>query len=628
MTARIHAIPQRPDAVARMIAGINARLAAIAGVVQPEPADDLSPPDWAIDALARALALGPFEQQAVTFAAAAELVADTRALVAKIGEGPPSVGLLMRVCEGLDWSALRPDGALRRAMVLKLGHGEARFSERPVMVEEAVLHFLNRVQQLDPLIIDVALPGQHDAAAPVDDESLETIAHWFARYAQSPLQMPLIEIVCDEPRDGIALAIAALRDARLGAVVIPVSRLPRTAADAATLRAVWLRDSLLHGLGLVLVNDDRADLDAAQVMAGWPAPALVVGQGEQKLLVPALRVAVASGRRSQRAAWAAALGPDGAARHEGIIDRMAFGFRLSGQSIATLAEQHRHAESEILWQAARSAARPRNANLLERFEPRARLWDVVLPDDARTTLETLVAAARAHHRIFSAWGAGDAGCKGLGIAALFSGESGTGKTMAAEAIAGALNVDLYRVEVSAVVSKYIGETEKNLRAIFAAGEASGGVLLFDEADVIFGKRAEVQDAHDRYANMEVGYLLQLMESYRGLAILTTNMDGALDSAFMRRLRFVVRFPLPGPDERRRIWESVFPEGVATDTLDHSRLARLAITGGVIHNIALGASFRAADGGGRVTISHILDAARAEYVKLGRPLAEIDQKDWS
>jgi SpoVK/Ycf46/Vps4 family AAA+-type ATPase len=202
--------------------------------------------------------------------------------------------------------------------------------------------------------------------------------------------------------------------------------------------------------------------------------------------------------------------------------------------------------------------------------------------------------------------------------------------MAAEAVASELGLDLYRVEVSAVVSKYIGETEKNLRRIFAAAEAGGSVLLFDEADTIFGKRSEVRDAHDRYANMEVGYLLQLMESYSGLAILTTNFREALDEAFTRRLRFVVQFPMPGAQERRRIWQGAFPSAVDASALDCARLARLPLSGGVIRNVALGAAFRAAarSEGGAVTMAEVLDAARAEYTKLGRPLAEIDGRDWS
>lgn len=627
MTGNIHPFRHRSGAVGSALALLNARLAAIAGVVPPEAGETGDGPDWAIEALARAFALEPAEQHAVLLAAAAELHEDTRALVARIGDGPPSIGLLLRACEGLDWNALRPDGALRRARLLRIGHPEARLTERPVSVEEPVLHFLNGVRQLDPAIVDIALPAGDDRSAWADEAALGAIGKAFEIHAGALFRMPLIELVGDEPRDGIAIAVEALRRAGMSAVALPLARLPRSPAEAAALRSVWLRDSLLHNLGLVLVGDGRGDGDHADLVAGWPSPVIVVGTNVQETLVPSVRIAVASDRSAQRRAWEESLGADGLIRHARIVDRMAFSFRLSAAAINTLAQQHRDAPPSSLWQAAKAASRPRDEQLLERFEPRARLEDVVLPDATSRLLETMVAAAKSHHRVISDWGAGDHGLRGLGISALFSGESGTGKTMAAEAIANALGVDLYRVEMSAVVSKYIGETEKNLRRIFASAEASGGVLLFDEADTLFGKRSDVKDAHDRYANMEVGYLLQLMESYRGLAILTTNLDDALDKAFLRRLRFVAKFPLPGPAERARIWAGVFPAGVAVEPLDFTRLARLSITGGIIQNIALGAAFRAAAGSRAVTLDDILESARAEYLKLDRPLGEIDHKSW-
>ena len=213
--------------------------------------------------------------------------------------------------------------------------------------------------------------------------------------------------------------------------------------------------------------------------------------------------------------------------------------------------------------------------------------------------------------------------RGLGISALFAGDSGTGKTMAAEGIAKKLRLDLYRIDLSAVVSKYIGETEKNLRRMFDAAEDGGAILFFDEADALFGKRSEVKDSHDRYANIEVNYLLQRIEAYRGLAILATNMKDALDQAFLRRLRFVVDFPYPGQAERKAIWQGVFPELTTTAELDFDRLGRLDLTGGHIQNVALNAAFLAAHSESRVTMPLIFEAARAEFRKLGRFVSEAD-----
>jgi len=225
--------------------------------------------------------------------------------------------------------------------------------------------------------------------------------------------------------------------------------------------------------------------------------------------------------------------------------------------------------------------------------------------------------------VYERWGFAERMNRGLGISALFAGPSGTGKTMAAEVIANELRLNLYRIDLSAVVSKYIGETEKNLRRLFDAAEEGAALLFFDEADALFGKRSEVKDSHDRYANIEINYLLQRMESYRGLAVLATNMRGALDQAFLRRLRFIVTFEVPGVADRRAIWERVFPERTPTDVLDLDRLADFAATGGMIHNIALNAAFAAAHAGSPVTMRMVLDSVRTEFRKLDIPVRDRD-----
>jgi SpoVK/Ycf46/Vps4 family AAA+-type ATPase len=199
--------------------------------------------------------------------------------------------------------------------------------------------------------------------------------------------------------------------------------------------------------------------------------------------------------------------------------------------------------------------------------------------------------------------------------------------LAAEILSNELDLDLYKIDLSQVVSKYIGETEKNLRRVFDAAEEGGVVLLFDEADALFGKRSEVKDSHDRYANIEISYLLQRMESYRGLAILTTNMKEALDAAFLRRIRFVVPFPFPNAGERAEIWRHIFPEKTPTECLDPIKLSRLNISGGNIRNIALHAAFLAADAGEPVRMKHILGAARSEYSKMEKPLSTSEISGW-
>jgi ATPase family associated with various cellular activities (AAA) len=328
----------------------------------------------------------------------------------------------------------------------------------------------------------------------------------------------------------------------------------------------------------------------------------------------------------QRNLWIRALGP-AAAAVDGGVEALVSHFDLEARAIAQVAAVAGGADDRdalpAIWHECRVQARPRLDDLAARIEPGAGWDDLVLPEAQRATLRQIAAQVRARTIVHHHWGFAARSSRGLGTAALFSGTAGTGKTMAAEVLAGELELDLYRIDLSAVVSKYIGETEKNLRRVFDNAEGSGAILLFDEADALFGKRTEVRDSHDRYANIEVSYLLQRMEAYRGLAILTTNLEGALDQAFMRRLRFVVRFPFPDAAQRREIWQRTFPAETPLGALDVGVLARLDVAGGNIRNIGLNAAFLAADSGVRVEMEHVLAAARSEYAKLERPLSDLE-----
>jgi len=295
----------------------------------------------------------------------------------------------------------------------------------------------------------------------------------------------------------------------------------------------------------------------------------------------------------------------------------------SAEVLALVADGDRAPVHELAWHACRVQSRVRLDDLAQRIDARAGWDDLVLPADQLALLRALSAYVRQRARVYEPWGFARSGERGLGISALFAGVSGTGKTLAAEVLARELALDLYRIDLSQVVSKYIGETEKNLRKIFDAAEEAGAVLLFDEADALFGKRSEVKDSHDRYANIEVSYLLQRMEQYRGLAILTSNMRNALDQAFLRRLRFIIEFPFPDAAQRAQIWRRVFPADVPLGTIDWARLAKLNVPGGAIRNIALSAAFIAADAGASVEMTHLARAARAEYRKLEKPLSDAE-----
>ena len=250
---------------------------------------------------------------------------------------------------------------------------------------------------------------------------------------------------------------------------------------------------------------------------------------------------------------------------------------------------------------------------------RAAWDDLVLPSDRVAQLREICGQVLNRHQVLRGWGFGAKHSQGNGLSILFSGAPGTGKTMAAEVLASELDVDLYKVDLSGVVSKYIGETEQNLARIFAEARTGNAILFFDEADALFGKRTEVADAHDRYANIETSYLLQQMEEYEGIVVLATNLRQNIDDAFTRRLRFVLEFPFPEADDRRRIWQALFPPGapLAPD-VDFARLAaQFQVTGANIRNIVLNAAFLAAADGGVIGRAHILRGARQEFLKIGK-----------
>jgi len=340
-------------------------------------------------------------------------------------------------------------------------------------------------------------------------------------------------------------------------------------------------------------------------------------------------------RTEQLAHWQETLGP-GAVQLNGKIEVLVSHFDLGIPEISAVCAQaalqttlgsERGELSARLWETCRAAARTRLDDLAQRIEPIAQWSDLVLPAGQLQMLRDVAAQVRQRSRVYDAWGFAAKGTRGLGISVLFAGASGTGKTMAAEVLARELRLDLYRIDLSQVVSKYIGETEKNLRRVFDGAEAGGAVLLFDEADALFGKRSEVKDSHDRYANIEIGYLLQRMESYRGLAILTTNIKDVMDIAFLRRLRFVVHFPFPEAALRAEIWRRIFPAATPVENIDVDKLSRLSVTGGNIRNIALHAAFLAADSDEPVRMAHLLRATRCEYAKIEKQLTEAEVRDW-
>jgi SpoVK/Ycf46/Vps4 family AAA+-type ATPase len=318
------------------------------------------------------------------------------------------------------------------------------------------------------------------------------------------------------------------------------------------------------------------------------------------------------------------------------LDALANKFRFTGGQIrdavsaaCNLAVGRGAEEKQItmqdLYLACRTQSNQKLNALARKIQPRFIWKDIVLPRDQMAQLREITNYVKYRHVVFGEWNFERKLSLGRGLNVLFAGPSGTGKTMAAEIMAEELKLDLYKIDLSTVVSKYIGETEKNLDRIFREAQNSNSILFFDEADAIFGKRSEVRDSHDRYANIEISYLLQKMEEYDGIVILATNLRKNLDEAFARRMHFTVEFPLPEEADRYLIWQRVFPkEAPMSGNVDLSYMARqFKITGGNIKNIALGAAFLAADDGGKINIEHLVRATKREYQKIGKLCNEGD-----
>jgi hypothetical protein len=610
-------------------------------------AADALPAPAALDRLAACFGLSSFERDLVLLCAGVELDAASALTVARAQHDPmrtqPTFGLALAALPDAHWSALSPGSPLRHWQLIEIGPGSSLVAS-PLRIDERVLHYLAGVQHLDE-----HLAGFVQSAPPVEPAALTPSQHQLAGHVAAIWSntgpdddWPAVQLCGSDGASKQVIAAAAMAQLGLSLHTMPAHLLPTTPNDLETLMRLWAREAALGSRALLL---DCEDVDPADVtregvinrfIEGMGGVLLISGRGRRRARRrPLIAFDVASPpSHEQYALWEEALGAS-AVRLNGTVSRLVTHFDLSPTVIRATCRQalSQHAPgtaeclSSLLWEACRAQARPRLDELARRIEPVATWEDLVLPERQLETLRTLAIHVRRRGLVYDVWGFGAQSARGLGVSALFTGASGTGKTMAAEVLANELALDLYHIDLSQVVSKYIGETEKNRRRVFDAAEEAGAILLFDEADALFGKRSEVKDSHDRYANIEVSYLLQRMEAYRGLAILTTNMKSALDEAFLRRIRFVVSFPFPDAVQREAIWRRVFPARTPTEGLEPARLARLNVAGGNIRNIALHAAFLAAEAGEPVRMKHIAQAARVEYAKLEKPLTEVEVKGW-
>jgi ATPase family associated with various cellular activities (AAA)/Winged helix domain, variant len=627
-------LQENQQALSRELERIAAALRAHADGKAVESSEPWAHP-LVLEALVASFGLSPFERDVLLLCAGVELEAHFADLCAAAagdeGARRPSFSLALSCLSDPHWSALAPAAPLRLHRLVEIEQGESAVTG-PLRVDERILHHLTGIDYLDErlqgLVFLVVAPERLPA-------SQDGVATELAACLAAP-DRPAVVVSGGDAAGRRATTAAGCAGLGLSLHAMRAAEVPVQATERDSFVRLWRRESALVRSGLLVEIDDDSDADVRRnvaALADMLGGVLVVGAREPLagLRRPAVRLDVPPLRaQEQRAVWSEALGERGEALN-GSLDAFVAHFDLAPQAIVAACVQGAGASDrdleQTLWEACRRHARPRLDDLAQRIEALAGWDDLVLPKAELEILREIAMHVRGRARVYEDWGFARKSARGLGISALFEGPSGTGKTMAAEVLARDLRLDLYRIDLSQVVSKYIGETEKNLRRVFDAADIGGAILLFDEADALFGKRSEVKDSHDRYANIEVSYLLQRMEAYRGLAILTTNRRDALDDAFLRRIRFVVRFPFPTEEERREIWRRVFPDEAPVSGIDEAALAELSLPGGNIRNVALFAAFLAADEGRSIEMRHVALGAERECAKLERPLTEPGVREW-
>lgn len=603
--------------------------------------------------LAKQLSLSNFEQSVLALCAAMELDVRVAELCAKAqGDtqtGSPTFGLAFTLFEEPDWAALAPHSPLRYWRLLEINQPGARtLTGAYLSADERIVNYLKGLNYLDDRLTPLFDQGLSDTAnsevASTLPASQQKVVDAIIKRLMSTNTIQnasIIELLGRDSTTKRLIASQVCLALGLSLQRISIKTIPAQTGDFETFTRLWQRESLLMPLALYIDCSDAGEgekpilkrfLNRSNGVVFVDSDTAKGAQADNRFSIEVNKPTP----QEQELLWSAALTDQAGDQPQRLAEQFSFSsteimrlaqiFRQENDVIEVGEDQQaRPRESgQTVWEACRVSARSGMEQLAQRIDVKANWKQLILPDEQNTLLRQLTDQVAQRNRVYEDWGFRKQINRGMGISALFSGESGTGKTMAAEVIANELELDLYRIDLSAVISKYIGETEKNLKELFDTAEDSGAILFFDEADALFGKRSEVKDSHDRYANIEINYLLQRMESYRGLAILATNLKSSLDKAFMRRLRFIVDFPFPAAEQRKAIWLSVFPSDTPIDRqLDYARLSRLNLTGGSIFNIALNTAFLAAQEGTPVSMPLLLNAARAEFKKLERPAKESD-----
>lgn len=530
--------------------------------------------------------------------------------------------------------ATNPSAPLRLFKLLAM-HSFENVLHTPLVLDERVLQFMFGIESIDAQLLPYLLPIPARLESPTGGQG--QVAARLGTYLRGAERGTVIQVVGAHGLSRLAVVHEAASTAGMRVLRLRANALALPAPDLSNLQRIVDREVLLDGSLPVIeldVLDSPEVVRAARIFASGLTGVSAISTHEvvpMPQLPGALFEVPAGTVHERRAAWATGLGSR-AAGLEDEIDRLAYQFRLDPAEIADIirvADPNTSGEQQLreCWRLALERSRPRIDDIARRIIPSTGWDDLVVPPNISAALRAIVEQLRHRHAVHERWGFARGDSRGQAITALFAGPSGTGKTLAAEVIARETGLDLYHIDLSQVVDKYVGETEKRLRRVFDAAESGGAILLFDEADALFGKRGDVERATDRWANLEVSYLLQRMETYSGLAILTTNAKDALDHAFLRRLRFVVPFPFPDVRLRSELWRRVIPRDAEAADLDPTKLARLQLTGANIKSVAINAAFHAASEGTMLMMRHLVRAARSELAKLEVPFPEAEVQSW-
>ncbi|TYC66312.1 ATP-binding protein [Streptomyces sp. CB01881] len=626
-----------PEAVARVLAeGHPPALSAL-------PAPDAPPPGSPLAVLAAHFALAPLDLDLLLVALAPDLDARFEQLYGYLNDDltrrRPTVGLALELCGHSGLSAARfrlaPTAPLLAGGLLEVTEPERPPLSRVLTVPDRVTAHLLGDTSPDPLLTGVL-------GSPADDPAVDPAELRRAAAATGTGHVHLRT----RGGDPEGLAVAALHAGGLRPLALDAAALSHDLRAVPGLARAVAREARLLGAGVLLgpVEElpdrpaERARVLRTLCDALRGIPFLTYGTSGWEPAwaadTPVTLTVAAPAPDRHVARWRHALERAGAGVGESGADALARSVaahrldagqlrRAAGTAVRTAALDNRPVSPDDLRTAVRAQNGAGLARLARRVEPAVGWDDLVLPAPTHRSLRELAVRARHREQVLGQWGMRPGGGRGRGVIALFAGSSGTGKTMSAEVVAADLGMDLYVVDLSTVVDKYVGETEKNLERIFTEASAVNAVLLFDEADAIFGKRSEVKDAHDRHANMESAYLLQRMESFDGIAVLTTNLRANLDEAFTRRLDVIADFPVPDAAQRLALWDRCLGDRVPrADDLDLGFCAdRFELAGGSIRACAVTAAYFAAESGGPLTMAQAVTSVAQEYRKLGRLVLE-------